>query len=212
MYANLIKSGLWSTYMISMNKLNDELIKHGGIMKTSELKAVGLNSRQILRLVEENTISKIKTGFYEIAGMSIPDEVLIAKLFPTAVVYLESALMYYGYTDRIPAAWQIAVDKNISKPQLKISYPPIMPFFLDNKYIETGLDLFEVNGVKIRIYDKERTICDVLRYANKLDREVFNSAIQRYVKDKDRNIKRLMEYAKKMRVTQKVKTYVGVWL
>ena len=157
-------------------------------------------------------ISKIKTGFYEMVGMSIPDEVRIAKLFPTAVVYLESALMYYGYTDRIPAAWQIAVDKNISKPQLKISYPPIMPFFLDSKYIETGLDVFEVNGVRIRIFDKERTICDVLRYANKLDREVFNSAIQRYVKDKDRNIKLLMEYAKKLRVTQKVKTFVGVWL
>ena len=205
-------SGLWGAYVFNINDLNDEFIKHGGIMKTSELKAAGLNSRQLLGLLENHIISKIKTGYYEIVGMTIPDEVLIAKLFPTAVIYLESALMHYGYTDRIPSAWQIAVDKNISKPQFKISYPPIMPFFLNKKFINIGLSEFEVNKVKIRIYDKERTICDVLRYANKLDREVFTNAIQRYVKDKDRNIQRLMDYAKKLRITQKVKTYVGVWL
>ena len=64
----------------------------------------------------------------------------------------------------------------------------------------------------IRIYDKERTICDTLRYANKLDREVFNIAIQRFVKDKEKKILKLMEYAKILRVTKKVKSYFGVWL
>jgi len=198
--------------LIDVEELQKEFGKHGGIMKTAELEAIGLNSRQILRLIEDNVLSKIKTGIYEIVGVSAPDEVILARMFPTAVIYLESALLYYGYTDRIPAAWQMAVDKNISKPQFKISYPPVIPFYLDNKYIDIGIDEFEINGVKIRIYNKERTICDVLRYANKLDREVFNNAIQRYVKDKDKNIKRLIEYAKKLRVSQKVKSYVGVWI
>ena len=69
-----------------------------------------------------------------------------------------------------------------------------------------------MNGTMIRIYDKERTICDTLRYANKLDREVFNTAIQSYVKDKEKKILKLMEYAKILRVTKKVKNYLGVWL
>ena len=64
----------------------------------------------------------------------------------------------------------------------------------------------------IRIYDKERTICDTLRYANKLDREVFNIAIQRFVKDKEKKILKLMEYAKVLRVTKKVTNYLGLWL
>jgi predicted transcriptional regulator of viral defense system len=198
--------------VIAINELKNEFEKHGGIMRTAELKAIGLNSRQILRLLQDSILSKIKAGIYEIAGDSATDEIMIVKIFPTAVIYLESALLIYGYTDRIPSTWQIAVDKNISKPQFKISYPPVTPFYLDSRYIDIGIGEFEVNSVKIRIYDKERTICDVLRYSNKLDREVFNNAIQRYVRDKDRNIKRLMEYAKKLRVTQKVKTYIGVWI
>lgn len=198
--------------MITIEELKKEFEKHGGIMRTAELKAIGLNSRQILRLIEGNIVTKIKTGVYEFVSIPAPDEVIISKLFPTAIIYLESALLHYGYTDRIPAAWQIAVDKNISKPQFKISYPPVIPYYLDNKYIDIGIDEYEVNKIKIRIYDKERTICDVLRYANKLDQEVFNNAIKRYIRDKDRNIKRLVEYAKKLRVTQKVKIYIGMWL
>lgn len=192
--------------------LKAEFKKCGGLMRTSELKSLGYHSRKIVKLLENGVLSKVKTGVYELASEFVPDEVMLMKLFPSAVIYLESALLHYGYTDRIPSAWQIAVDKNISKEQFRISYPPVIPFYLDSRYIEIGITEYEINGVNIRIYDKERTICDVLRYANKLEREVFNTAIQSYVKEKDKNIVRLMEYAKKLRVTQKVKNYFGVWL
>ncbi len=198
--------------MISINELKKEFDKHGGIMKTSELKDVGLFSRQILKLVNEDVLIRIKRGVYEFRNSRVPDEVLIARVFPMATIYLESALLHYGYTDRIPSSWQVAVDKNISKAQFNIAYPPITPYYLEGKYIDIGVDYFEINGVNIRIYDKERTICDTLRYVNKLDREVFNNAVKRYVKDKERNIKRLMDYAQILKVTTKVKTYIGVWI
>lgn len=193
-------------------ELKSEFDKHGGLMRTSELKSLGYHSRKIVRLLENGIFSKVKTGIYELASEVVPDEVMLMKLFPSAVIYLESALLHYGYTDRIPAAWQIAVDKNISKRQFRISYPPVTPFYLDRRYIDIGITEYKMNGVKIRIYNKERTICDVLRYSNKLEREVFNTAIQSYIKDKEKNIIRLIEYAKKLRVTQKVKNYFGVWL
>jgi predicted transcriptional regulator of viral defense system len=185
---------------------------HGNIMKTSELKSIGVSSRQITKLLETNILKKIKTGFYEMADGAIRDEIVIAKLFPSAVIYLESALLYYGYTDRIPTRWQIAVDKNISKPQFQISYPPITPFFIEKKYLTFGIAEYYINGIKIRIFDKDRTICDVLRYSNKIDNEVFRQAIQKYCKDKNRNIKSLMDYAKKLHVSQKVKIYIGAWV
>lgn len=198
--------------MITSEELKKEFRNHGGIMRTAELNGIGLDSRKISRLIENNILNRIKTGVYEFADISVPDEVMISRMFPTAVIYLESALFHYGYTNRIPASWQIAVDRNIAKSQFKIAYPPITPFYLDKKYIDIGIDEFNVDGVKVRIYNKERTICDVLRYANKLDKEVFNNSIKKYINDKDKNMSRLIEYSKKLRVFEKVKTYVGVWL
>lgn len=58
----------------------------------------------------------------------------------------------------------------------------------------------EIDSHKVRIYDRDRTICDVLRNRNKMDREIFNKAVQGYVKDSKKNIPNLMEYAKVLHV------------
>jgi len=193
-------------------RIHNKFKKRGGVLKTSELNEQGLSSRQIKKLLEEGAISKIKHGFYELSDYATSEEVIIARMFPLSVFFLESALMHYGYTDRIPSAWQIAVDKNSNKKMYKIDYPPIEPFYLEPKFLDIGVDTVQINGVKVKIFSRDRTICDVLRYENKLEKEVFNNAIQRYVKDRKKNIRKLVECAKALNVKNKMQTYIGVWL
>ncbi len=199
--------------MINYDLLITEFKKCNGIMRTAELNTLGFNSRSILQLLNEEKIVKLKKGVYQLSDdIDTPDEVIIAKLFPSSVIYLNSALFHYGYSDRINSSWQIAVDKDTSKSQFKISYPIITPFYLEKKLMNIGITEYCLDNVKIKIFDKERTICDVLRYEKKLDKEVFNKAIQGYIQDKDKNINRLIEYAKVLRVVNKIKLYIGVWL
>lgn len=70
----------------------------------------------------------------------------------------------------------------------------------------------QVEGVAVRIYDRDRTICDVLRYENKLEKEVFSDAIKRYIKDSKKNVRNLFEYAEIFNIKNKTQTYIGVWL
>lgn len=198
--------------MIKIDKMKDEFNKHGGVLKTSELSDLGFSSRQIGNLIEEGIISRIKHGFYELTDYVPREEVIIARLFPEAVIFLESALLYYGYTDRIPSAWQIAVDKNSKKTKYDIDYPLIEPYYIEPKFMEIGIDKIQLDGVKVRIYDRDRTICDVLRYEKKLEEEVFTGAIKRYVKDPKKNVRSLFEYAEIFNIRNKVHTYIGVWL
>ncbi|WP_313163881.1 type IV toxin-antitoxin system AbiEi family antitoxin domain-containing protein [Sedimentibacter sp.] len=195
-----------------IDKIKNEFDKYGGVLKTTELNTLGLSSRQIKKLLEEGVISKIKYGFYELKDEMPREEVVIARLFPNAVIFLESALMYYGYTDRIPSAWQIAVDRYSKTTKYDINYPLIEPFYLEPKFLEVGISTIPIGEVSIRIYDRERTMCDVLRYENKLDREVFINSIQRYIRDSNKNMRQLFEYAKIFNVNSKVQTYIGVWV
>jgi proline dehydrogenase len=64
----------------------------------------------------------------------------------------------------------------------------------------------------MRIYDRERVICDCLRQMNKMNRETFNTAIQAYVADPKKKIKNLSSYAKQLRVYNKAQNVIGVWL
>lgn len=194
------------------NIILTEFIKQGGVLKTADLRAMGFTSRQIRTLVTNGHIIKIKHGFYEHTAYTPADEVVIARLFPRAIVFLESALMHYGYTDRIPLAWQIAVDRDSEKTQYKIDYPLIEPFYLEAGLLQIGLDSFRVDGVDVAIYDRDRTICDILRHEAKLETEVFRSAVRRYVDDPRSNPRKLHEYAELLRVTKKVTSYLEVWL
>ncbi len=198
--------------MIKIETIKKEFKKQGGVLKTAELNQLGLSSRQIKNLLEEGVISKIKHGFYELSDYVTREEVIIARLFPQAVIFLESALMYYEYTDRIPSTWQIAVDRDSKKTQYKIDYPVIEPYYLEPKFLEVGADKIQVEGITVKVFDRNRTICDVLRYENKLEKEVVNNAMQRYVKDQKKNVRKLFEYAKILNIRNKVQTYIGVWL
>lgn len=198
--------------MNKIDKIKNHFIEYGGVLKTSELNDLGFSSRQIKKFMEEGLITKIKHGFYELTDYIPREEVIIARLFPESVIFLESALFYYEYTDRIPSFWQIAVNKNSSKLQYNIDYPLIKPYYLEPKFIEIGIDIIEIEGVEIRIYDRDRTICDVLRYETKLEVEVFTNAIKNYIKDPKKNVRNLFEYAEIFNIKNKVQTYIGVWL
>lgn len=78
--------------------------------------------------------------------------------------------------------------------------------------LKLGVAQEGMNNSPVRIYDRERTICDVLRYSNKIDQEILNKAIQNYLKDSSRDIRKLIMYSKNLRVYKKVQQWMGVWL
>lgn len=137
---------------------------------------------------------------------------MINRLFPDAVLCMETALFFYGYSQRTPAQWNIAIDKNSSRQRLKIDYPAIRAYRVEPNLLLLGDVKGNVDFEDVRIYDRDRTICDVLRNRNRMDREIFNLAIQSYVKDQKKDIPNLIEYARVLRVQRKMKDLIGVWL
>ena len=144
---------------------------------------------------------------------TIGSEVLIInRLFPDAVLCMETALFYYRYSDRNSAEWNLALNKNVSKERTKMDYPFIKVYRMEPSLLQLGETTGEIDFIKVRIYDRDRTICDVLRNMNKMDKEVFNKAIQGYVNDTKKNIPNLMRYAKELHVQKRVRELIGVWL
>ena len=187
--------------------------EHGGMLRTRELYARKVFYHDVQQLVRDGLIEKIRYGYYQWVDEDNPSEArLINQLFPDGILNMDTALFYYGYSDRTPNAWHLAVSKDSGKSRFKIDYPFVRPYFVEPALLSLGLTSGDIDGNPVRIYDKERTICDCLRYRNKMDREIFVKAIQRYVNDTSKNIPRMMHYAKKLRAANTVKNLVGVWL
>ncbi|MBO5473906.1 MAG: type IV toxin-antitoxin system AbiEi family antitoxin domain-containing protein [Lachnospiraceae bacterium] len=187
--------------------------RHRYIMTTAELLEAKLYYADIKQLLDEGLIERVRRGYYHwIEDQGESEVVIINHLFPDAVFCMETALFYYKYSDRNPAEWNFAIDRNVSKLRTNIDYPFIRAYRMESELVTLGETTGEIDYIKVRIYDRDRTICDVLKNMSKMDKEIFNKAIQGYVKDPNKNIPNLMTYAQKLRVQKKVKELIGVWL
>lgn len=186
--------------------------ENGGIVKKEQLSDLGIDYRRILDFVDRKEIIRIKNGYYTYGVDRFSEEELVAKLFPDGLLCMESALYAYGYIARKPYGFTIAVDKNTSKSRFKLDYPKVIPYYTEPESLKIGATSINYTGCQFQIYDKERVICDCLKYESKMDRMDFKEAIQSYIKDEDKDISALMEYARDRKVVKKVQSLIGVWL
>ena len=185
---------------------------NGGIAKKEQLAQLGVDYRRILDFVENKDIIRIKNGYYTYGVERFTEEALVSKLFSDAVLCMDSALYAYGYISRKPYGFHLAVDKNTSKSRFKMDYPKIIPYYTEPDVLTMGVSKIEYESHAFQIYDKDRLICDCLKYESKLNREDFKEAIQSYIKDDEKDIAALMEYARERKVLKKVQSLIGVWL
>ena len=188
--------------------------KCSDVFRTADLNALGINSYGVQKLIKASVIERIKPGYYCLfsAQDELPEAALIAQLFPDGVLCMYSALFYYHYSDRTPLAWDIAIDKNTSKSRFKLDYPYVQPYYLKPELLIFGVATANYENCSLKIFDRDRLLCECIFFENKMDRETYNKAIQGYVSDPKKNIMNLLAYAEKRRILKKVKDRIGVWL
>lgn len=195
-------------------KTAEKVIHHaGGIAKTSEFVAAGLSNFDVANLCRAGAIERIRHGYYQLAEKeAVKEEQILASLLPEGVVCVESALFYYGYSDFAPRQWSIAVPRTFSRTRLKFDALPMKIYYIQNAQFEIGKTQGDFNGVKLNVYDRERTICDCFKYRARMDHELFNKAMNTYAADDQSNLSNLSKYAKEMRVYTKLMNVMEVLL
>ena len=163
--------------------------KVGNVAKTADFVAAGLKNYEVVSLCNQGYVERIRNGFYKLPNTDEPsEEILISKLLPQGIVCVESALFHYGYSDFAPREWSVAVPRSFSRA------------------------VEEFNGVALKVYDRERTICDCFKYRTKLDNEIFNKAVNTYALDSKKNLTNLSKYANEMGVYKNLMNIMEVLL
>ncbi len=194
------------------NNLKKIFKSHNGVMRTKELYENGVTKYEVKKLTDTYVLERVAQGYYTLVAEELSDIKLISILLPEGVLCFDTALFYYRYSDRTPSEWHIAVNKDISKSKVKLDYPYIKPYFIEKELLELGVEEAVIENVKVKIYSRDRLICDCLAYENKMDVELFNKAMQGYINDPKKNISKLMAFAEVRNVTRKVYNKIGMWL
>lgn len=194
-------------------RVKEVIINNGGIAKSADFVAAGIRAVDVVNMCNAGYLDRVWHGYYQLAEQDISsEEQLLATLIPKGIVCVESALFHYGYSDFAPRKWSIAVPRSMSRTKLKVDLLTIQPYYMQPELYELGKTSDSFNGVKLSVYDRERTICDCFKYRSRLDNEMFNKALNAYVKEDKKNLNNLSAYAKKLRVYKKVMELMEVLL
>ena len=180
--------------------------KNNGIIYAKELESYKMNRHVLNSLVEKGILKRIEHGIYASPDKNINEFWLMGEKYKNGIFSHNTALYFYGMTDRTPLKLDMTFPSNnrVNNNLLNVHY-------IKKEYHNLGLTELKLSDDSIiRIYNIERTICDIIRDRNKLDLQIFNTAIREYMKRKDKNLIRLAEYAKKFNIEKILKQYMEV--
>ena len=175
----------------------DELQKSGGFIKASEVKTRG-EYEQLRRATEEGTLLRLRNGVYVETSALANNMVDVERIVPGGVLCLYSAFAHYGLSTQVPSSFCIAIE---AKRKLRLpDYPIIDLYYWKKENLEFGITQKDLSGYVLRITDLERTVCDAVKYRNKIGLDVCGEVIDNYLKVDTRNISLLNEYAGRLRL------------
>lgn len=184
-----------SKYLTAFQKLSKK-----SVFTAAEGRLAGIPSRMLSYLCSKGQIERVQRGIYKIKGRAFDadfeweDFVLTVLSIPKGIICLISALYYYDLTDEMMREFWIAVPHSTSSPDRE----NVRIVRMRNTLL--GQTIIKIGNQDLKIFDRERTIVDAFRY---LDKEIALKALQAYLKttkETKPDIKKLMQYAKILRV------------
>lgn len=192
--------------MNNYEKIKALLKKNNGILYVKELEENNIHRQYIKNMEEKGEVIRLIKGLYVSPDKDVNEFFVMGERYKNAIFSHATALYFYNLTDRTPFVLDMTFLSNVR----------INNDFLDAHYIksdllklgETTMDLED--GTTIRIYDLERTICDIIRDRNKMDPQIFNMAMKEYFKLPNKNLILLYKYAKAFKIDKILKSYMEV--
>ncbi len=154
--------------------------------------------RKILAAAKEGELVRLRNGLYADPDALTGNIVDMEAIVPGGILCLYSAWSNYNLTTQVPDAFYVAVSRS---RKIKLpAFPDIKLVFQRNELLEIGKIEIEEQGIKVLITDIERSVCDAVKYRNKIGIDVMTEIIDNYLRRTDRNLSKLTEYANKLRV------------
>lgn len=180
-----------------------------GMLSTRMIEPLNI-SRQYLAIMEaKKMIEKVSRGLYVLPSAYEDSYFLFQQKYKKAIFSHMNALYFYNMTEEFPYNYTVTVPQNYHVDTVN---EKCNVFYVSNEIYEIGLTEVETpNGVKVKSYDIERCICDIIRSKNRMDSEHVKHSIREYLKRKDKNLIKLSNYADKMGIKDNVMKYLEVF-
>lgn len=191
------------------DKLLQLLEKRDGNLSMKEARAEGIAAATVQRLVETGKLLRVSRGYYVLDGHGVDELFMVQSRFTRSVFSHETALDLYSLSTNIPKKIHLSVPTNYHIQRKNLDEEFVRVHKVKDEIFELGMRKIEsYQGNPIRVYDKERTICDMWNPRYNATFETKLDALKDYMREKDRDPMKLREYREKLNVDPKLANYM----
>lgn len=185
------------------------LLEKEGMLLTKDIIEAGISKQLLSKYVKKGYIERVAQGVY-LSKDAFEDAMYVLQARSKKAIFShETALYLHDLTDRDPLQYTVTLPSGYNASNFKND--GIYVYFIKNDLLNLGVEYGKTPfGRNIRVYNKERTICDIVRNRNVIDSAIINEGIRRYLSKKEKDIPKLLQYAEKFRVEKIIRQYVEV--
>lgn len=196
---------------MSKEKLEKLIEKQNGYITTQDAMHEGIHREYLTMFVEEEKLIRAASGVYQ-SPYAWEDKLYMYQQKKKRMIYShETALYLHGLSDRDPAQYTVTLPTGYNTSQIK--QIDLITYTIKPSLFELGkMTMKSPFGNDITVYDKERTICDIIRSRSRVDKQILNDGLKRYVIDATKDLNKLMNYAKKMGIENVLRNYMEILL
>ena len=193
--------------MSNEEKIQKFLNQHNGYIATADFISLGIGRYLIPKYIDEGIIRKVSHGMY-IDNLLIDDPYyILQKKIPYAIFSFNTAFHILNLTNRTPHEIDISIPRG---KRIRGNYNI---HYVTSKFYNIGIiEVESPSGNPIKVYNAERCICDMYRINGEFDLELQNRILNYYFHSKEKNIDRLLEYAKIFGIYEKINTIVELMM
>ncbi len=184
------------------------LTSQGIIFRTKDLNAQGISNYEISKLIKEEVITKLYQGVYTLGDINNLQITDINVIVENGIISLSSAAYYYKLTTGETGKITLTLDREQKPP--KLPYDLFCYYYTTSRFYDIGLKVIDQNGRKIKIYDVERTVCDMIKHRSKYGLQMVREVIENYLARDDADVEKLIAYSKELRVYNVLIQYLEI--
>jgi predicted transcriptional regulator of viral defense system len=175
-----------------------------GYLTTKEVTDNNIPKIYLTKLIEENKIERVSRGVYIKKDELVDDFIILQSKSRNAIYSNTTALYLHGLSDRIPIKYDITINSGYNGALQREDNVNL--FYTKKELLNLGVMNYKLDsGNIIKVYDLDKTICDIIKNKKRIDAEIYNKAIREYFYSKKKNTLKLYDYAKKMNIYNKVR-------
>lgn len=182
-----------------------------GFVTTKEIVEKNINKMFLTKLVAKGKLIRLSRGYYGLPDYIEDDYYKIISKSKNAIFSLNTALYLHNLSERTPLVYNITVPYGY-KGSLQKDKNVILNFVKRNLLDLGVIEMASPFGMIIKTYNVERTICDIIKNKNKIDLEIYSKALKAYAYSNNKDLNKLIKYAKQMNIEKRVRECMEVLL